>query len=168
MTKPQESALICLAFLLQKRFMPLIVGALVDVAAWLWVSLHTGTSMFELLIEFFRAGDVFITRNTPYSGIFTTFIADHSLSLYFSMATGISLAATFGYFYSKHKNAPKIFDSCWAHMISVFWCYSTSSNHYILVLPSIACLYVMIDFCFVLYFELTKESQKKTLPDESA
>lgn len=150
MSKPQEAALICFTFLLQKRFMPLIVGALVDIAAWLWVSLHTGTGMFELLVEFLNASHRFayaftnpIYKLKAYYGIFTNIVADPSTAMTLSMVVGIIFVAFFWYLYSKHKDAPKVFDSCWAYMASVFWCYSTSSNHYTLALPSIVSLYIM-------------------------
>lgn len=144
MTKPQQAALICLAFLLQKRFMSLIVGALLDIVAWLWVSIHTGTGMFELLAEFLKSTDMFIYVNQGilYYGIFTSLFTDPSTALMFSMSAGIIFVVFFWYFYGKHKEAPEVFNLCWAYMASTFWSHSTM-NCYVLALPSAVCLYIM-------------------------
>lgn len=145
MSKPQEAGLICFAFLLQRRFLPLIIGAVIDIAAWFYMSVLTGSGMTTLLQEFLLSsadtGDEL--RN---SGIFTLIIENPSLAVFCSMLTGIILTILLTRYYSTHKKpeVPEDFTLCFAYIFSPIWCYTTNSAHFILLLPVIVCIYIMM------------------------
>ncbi len=142
MSKPQDAALICFAFLLQKKFLPLIIAAVVDIAAWFYASVLTGSGMIKLLEEFAYLNII----GQHSSGIFATLISNSSVSMFCSMATGIILTAICMY-YSSHENknnAPKDFSLCFGYIFTAFWCYSTNTNFYTLLFPIAVCLYFMM------------------------
>ena len=145
MTKPQEGGLICFAFLLTKRFLPLIIGAVIDIAAWFYMSVLTKTSMIALLQEFFGRFSVAGGENRN-SGLFTLVFENPTLATICSMTAGIILVTLFTRYYSAHRKSdiPEDFTLCFAYMFSPIWCYSTNAAHYILLLPTIVCLYIMM------------------------
>ena len=148
MTKPQCAGLVCLAFLLEKRFLPLVIGGLIDAAGWIYASVITGTGMIDLLMEFLAQGHKVVSgaswASRFYVGICTVFFDDFNNGLKFSMLAGIIFTAVFWYIY-RRSSAPKYFSLCFACIAQTFWSYSSSSDHYVLLLPSIACLYIMMN-----------------------
>ena len=145
MTKPQEGGLICFAFLLQKRFLPLIIGAVIDIAAWFYMSVLTGRGMIELIQEFFSRFSVAGGENRN-SGLFTLAFENPTIATICSMITGMILVIAFLRYYSAYRKSdvPEEFSLCFAYMFSPIWCYSTNSAHFILLLPAIVCLYLMM------------------------
>ena len=142
MVKPQDALIICFAFLLGKRFMPLVVAAVVDLAAWLCVSLMTSRGMIELLKEFMMKGAGSVNR---YSGILTLFFSNRTIALIASMTVGIVFVLLMDYIYSRRTTRDnEHFRLCFSYVASVFWSYAYWCDNYVLLFPAIVCLYIMI------------------------
>ena len=85
MIKPQDTVIVCLVFLMMKKFKPLIVAAVIDVSAWFAVSVLTRKGMLELLRLFLFSPHR--NESASFSGIFT---------LAFEPMTAIAASMLFG------------------------------------------------------------------------
>lgn len=141
MVKPQIALPFCLTLLLMRQFKIIFIAAVIDVAAWLIVSFMFETSPLILLNEFLATG---AGGSTSYAGIFTLFTAaDHNLAMKLSMLAGIIYIFVGYKFLSDCKiSAFKFFPACIA---STFWCYSFYNDFYIFILPTIVCVFLMIE-----------------------
>ena len=141
MVKPQMALIFCLTLLLMRQFKMLFIAAAIDIAAWLIVSFITNTSTIILLTEFLSV-DIGGSKN--YCGIFTLFTAsDYNLAMWLSMLAGIIYVVIGHKFFGDCKIcAFKFVPACIAE---TFWCYSFYNDFYILILPSIFCVYLMIE-----------------------
>ena len=159
MVKPQVALIICLGFMLQKRFMPVTIAAVIDIAAWLCVSIMTKTNMLMLLKEFLMSGTGGSYR---YSGIMTPFISNNTAALIASMLIGIIFVLLMQYLFSNNLNEEyHSFSLIFAYIASNFWCYRFNSDNYVLLVPSLICLYIatsskklyeyILWFCAVFY-----------------
>lgn len=140
MVKPQLALIFCLPLLLMRRFKMVVIAALIDISAWLIVSIMTSTSPTTLLTEFLSA-DIGGSKN--YAGIFTLFTAsNYNLAMLLSMLAGIIYVIVCHKLLSDCKIcAFKFFPACIA---ATFWCYSFSNEFYILILPAIVCIYLIV------------------------
>ena len=139
MMKPQDALIVCFAFLLHRNYKLLITAAIVDIAAWFTLSVIVHKGMFELLWEFLFASE----RQTGFvAGIFHPFFENYVTSLIMSMLSGI----IFVFLLYKYLPAdmPGLFKAYPACMASVFWCYSYSTDCYILIVPAILCIWLMM------------------------
>ena len=145
MVKPQDAAIVCVALLLMKRFVPVLVAALIDISAWAVVSFIVKRGMLELISEF-----LFSSQRTgtdpdainPFAGIFTLATDNFLLSVAASMVFGI----IFVYIMYRCLPAemPEIFKIYPAFMTVTFWCYSYVLDSYVLIIPTCLCLWLMI------------------------
>lgn len=142
MVKPQIALIVCILFLLQKRFISLATAALIDIAAWFYASLKTGTGMIALLQEFMLKG---AGSDRRYSGIFTIFLENRTYALTLSMIAGILFVLIFHYLCRMNfKNDKYNFAMCFSFMASTFWSYSYNNDNYVLLLPAVICIYIML------------------------
>ena len=141
MVKPQIALIFCLTLLFMRQFKILFIAAVIDILAWLIVSLMTSTNPIILLTEFLSLD---VGGNKNYSGIFTLFTAsDYNLAMLLSMFAGIIYVCIGHQLLKDCKiSAFKFFPACIA---STFWCYSFYNEFYILILPAIVSVYVMIE-----------------------
>ena len=138
MVKPQCAVIVCLAFLLMKKFKPVIVAAVIVLSAWLAVSVLTHKGMLELLRLFLLSpnrNEVHIT-----AGIFTLLL-DPMKSLIASMIFGIVFMWVLQYLLP--QEIPEHFKIYPAFISLTFWCYSNFSDYYVLVILALLCLYLM-------------------------
>lgn len=143
MTKPQNALIICFALLLSKKFVPVIVAAVIDISAWLAASVLTGTGMIELLREFAATG---AGGSGRFSGIFTVFVQSGQLALILSMAAGIAFVFVMSCIFRRRSvSDPHSLSLCFSYVASTFWCYAFDNDNYVLLLPAIVCVYIMMN-----------------------
>lgn len=153
MVKPQISALVCLSFLLQRKYKPIFVAALIDIAAWLFVALIVRTSPVQLVRDFLSVATDSKTANN-FKGIATILkglISDsHILPL--SMSIGIIFVLIF-HFLLKNKQSSlyAFFPACIA---AYFWSYSYGNDRFILFIPLMLAIFFLED---------AKSAQKQVL-----
>ena len=145
MVKPQDAAIVCVALLLMKRFVPVIVAAVIDIAAWAAVSVILKRGMLELITEFLFSSDrVSSTPDAvnPFAGIFTLTTDNFLLSVAASMIFGI----IFVYVMYRYLPAdmPEMFKIYPPFMAMTFWSYSYVLDSYVLIIPACICLWLMI------------------------
>lgn len=138
MVKPQAAAIVCLAFLMAGKLKPIIVAALVDVSAWLAVSVLTHKGMFELLRSFLFASDR--AEGSVFAGIFTLVFESRITAMVASMILGMIFACLLQF--ALPRKTPNLFRIYPACMAATFWCYSTNNDCYVLVIPAILCIYL--------------------------
>lgn len=142
MTKPQISALICVSFLLQKRWKAIAVAALLDIFAWIVSAMLTKTNPLTLLEEFFASN---VGGGNQFNGILTlagSLFPNARLTMAFSMAIGIALVIAFHF--SLHKTPLPFFRFYPACIIATFWSYTFWNDNFIMLIPILTCLYVML------------------------
>ena len=145
MVKPQDAAIVCVALLLMKRFVPVLIAAVIDIAAWAAVSVILKRGMLELITEFlFHSDRVSSTPDAvnPFAGIFTLTTDNFLLSVAASMIFGI----IFVYVMYRYLPAdmPEMFKIYPPFMAMTFWCYSYVNDSYVLVIPTCLCLRLMM------------------------
>ncbi len=139
MIKPQTAGLFCLSMLLMKHIKPLIIGAAVDIAAWLAVSVITNTGMLELLYEFLFSSDSLSMTN---AGVFSFAFSNQLVSMGMSMMLGIIFVSVLQAY--TPENVPEYFRIYPAMLASAFWCYGNITEGYVLLLPAVICLWMMM------------------------
>ena len=139
MIKPQIALIVCFAFLLHKNFKSLFTAAAVDIAGWIASALVLKKGFLELLYEFFSASE----RQTGfYRGIFHLLFEDYAIAIAMSMAAGIIFVILM-YMYLP-EDTPSLFKAYPACMSVTFWCYSYSTDCYILIIPAVICIWLML------------------------
>ena len=139
MIKPQTAALMCLTMLLMKRVKPLIVGAVIDVAAWFIVSVMTKRGMFELISEFLFSSDKL--SDSFQAGIFTLAFNNGLIAMACSMLLGIIFVLMLHICIP--ENLPQYFKIYPAMLAANFWCYGNFTDSYILIIPAVICLWLI-------------------------
>ena len=140
MIKPQDAAIVCLVFLMMRKFKPLIVAAAIDLSAWFAVSILTHKGMLELLQAFLFSPH----RNEGkiFAGIFTLVFANPMAAMSASMIFGILFV------YLLHRGLPAEMPSLFkiypAFIAVTFWSYSTVNDYYVLIVPAALCAYLMM------------------------
>ena len=139
MVKPQTALIVCLDFIIMKHVMPVIIAAVIDVAAWFTASLLTHKGVFELIYDFlFSSGR---GESTPFAGIFHFVFQNFMTAVFFSMLAGIVFV------FVLHKylpdDMPSFFKVYPSFMASTFWCYSFMRDSYVLIVPALMCLHFM-------------------------
>ena len=138
MIKPQTALLFCLTMLFMKKFIPLIVAAVIDIAAWLCTSILVNKGMFELLKEFFMSPD---SQAMPHAGIFSLLSENQYIAMIMSMILGIAFVLMILKFLP--KKVPDYFKIYPACIATNFWCYMNITEGYVLILPTVICLWIM-------------------------
>ena len=153
MTKPQSTMLVCYALLLQKRWKPVAIAAMVDAGAFAMVSFLTKTPVITLACEFLSSNT---GNGHQFSGIFTLLFPNESrAAMLCSMFTGIVFVTIF------HRIWPKDTFSAFrlypALVASTFWSYTWNNDNYMLVLPALICVWIMLqtsEFLKALFWSL--------------
>ena len=149
MVKPQVAAIVCLVFLMMRKFKPLIVAAAIDLSAWVAVSVMTHKGMLELLRLFLFSPNRGENSFVIFRGIFTCL---------FEPMTAIAASMLFGilFVYCLHRflpdNMPEMFKIYPAFVAITFWCYSTVNDSYVLIVPALVCVYLMLITDKVVWF----------------
>lgn len=148
MTKPQTTLLIILIMLLEKNFIPVITGAIVDICGWIATSILLRTEPITLLIQFMH-NDVGNSEQSFY-GIFS-FLFKYDISrntvLLLSAILGIVLTLI-GYNCFKSINIEnKYIHECIIYTPAIlctqFWTYMWNNDKFMLAIPIIAYLFLM-------------------------
>ncbi|MBQ9479525.1 MAG: DUF2029 domain-containing protein, partial [Selenomonadaceae bacterium] len=143
MVKPQAALLICFAFLLQKKYRPLIVAALIDLSAWAVTSIMVERSPLTLLREFLSS-DI---GGNAFKGILTLAkddLPDGGWVMPLSMLIGI--AFVFVVQRSIERSASvglEIFMP--ASVAATFWSYSWDNDRFILFIATTVALLLMLE-----------------------
>lgn len=141
MTKPQVSAVICLAFLLNRKYKTLLTGAALSVAGWAAMSLLTGTGPAALVREALNAG---VASDGQYLGLFSglAFLGvPRLLVLLLSALAGMAYAVLLGL--RVRRTVPgdtpeaRALSYVPAFVASVFWFYKNGTDYAALALPAI-------------------------------
>ena len=139
MIKPQIALIVCFAFLLHKNFKTLITAAVVDIAGWLASSFMLKKGVIDLLIEFLSASE----RQTGFfRGIFHLAFDNYVTSIVMSMLLGvIFIVIMYKCLPGSMPSLFKMYPSCIA---VTFWCYSYSTDCYILIVLASLCIWLML------------------------
>lgn len=139
MVKPQDAAIVCLIFLMMKKFKPLIVAAVIDVSAWFAVSVLIHKGMLELLRLFLFSPHR--NEGAMFRGIFSLAF-EPMTAIAASMLFGIIFVCVLHYFLPREM--PEMFRIYPAFVAVTFWCYSTTNDYYVLVVPALLCVFLMM------------------------
>ena len=145
MIKPQAAAIICILMLIMRKIKPLIVGALIDIAGWLTVSIMTKKGMFELLYEFLFSSDSLAAGGGARGDIFMLFFSNQLVSIAFSMLLGILFVSIIYVYLQTRGGVPEYFKIYPAMLAANFWCYGNITEGYLLILPAVICLLIMMN-----------------------
>ena len=137
MVKPQSAMPLCLLLLFTRRFMPLIIGAIIDISAWAAVSFMVNKNMIEILKEF-----LFTKTDWYWGGIFTLAFDNFMAAMLASMLLGIIFIYLLIRFLP--SNMPEFFKAYPAFMTPMFWCYDSGNDFYMLIVPALLCLWLML------------------------
>lgn len=127
MIKPQNALIFCFEFLLLRQFQIVFIAAVIDVVAYLLVSLMTKTNPVKLMKEFLFSGS---DNEYAYYGIFTPLLPP-KISMYSSMIFGVLYVGIFHCLMSECS----IFRFVPVCIAATFWCYSFYNGFYVLILP---------------------------------
>lgn len=140
MIKPQITVPFCIFCLLYKKFIPLLIAAIIDIIASFICAFLVKENVIDLFLDFLthKTGG----GMTSY-GIFTIFCrSDYYRALFPSMLFGVILIFIC-YKLLKCKSNNLIIFSIPA-LIANVWSYTWSSDYYILILPAMACVYAFL------------------------
>lgn len=144
MMKPQIAMIVCFAYLLNRKWMPLFVAAAIDISGWICTSIVTHTSPFELLKGTFSKGTV---SNLQYLGLLS-FLQNYGMNrnvvLLLNIFIGILFTYILWYYLKKRCKVPKdalilYAPSCAA---STFWVYKNGTDY--LILAFVAAFFVVM------------------------
>lgn len=144
MTKPQISMIICLVWLLNRKWKPLITAAVIDIAGWAASSAITGTSPLVLLKETFSSGTVSPKQYLGLLGFLQSFGVNSTLILMENMLIGI-LFTVGGWIYLKKKcgaEADSLILYAPACAASTFWMYKNGTDY--LILAFVAAFFIWL------------------------
>ena len=147
MTKPQISMIICLVWLLNRKWKPLFTAAVIDIAGWGVTSVMTGTSPLILLKETLSSGTVSPKQYLGLFGFLQTFGINSTLILLLNMIVGILFTAG-GWFYLRKKCEVRE-DSLVLYVpacaASTFWMYKNGTDYLILVFVAAFFIYLCLE-----------------------
>lgn len=146
MIKPQTGLLVCLAFLLQKRFKPIFIAAAIDFISWGIAALLTKTSPLALLKDFLSIKDVGGVK--AYNGLFTflkILTPENSIPLILSMGAGIIFVITFHFLWkTENRELDSAFSFVPTFIATTFWSYRHDYDFALLVVPAIFYVYAFL------------------------
>lgn len=134
MVKPQVTAVVCVIYLLNRRWKPLFFAAAIDIAGWAVTCLLTKTDPSTLLLQTFSSGTA---SDGQYLGLLSAlrFLGtDSSLILLMNMALGLAYAVGGWLYLRRHSGlsagSPALYlPACVA---STFWMYKNGTDYSIL------------------------------------
>ncbi len=134
MSKPQIAAIICIVFLLNKKFTVLGIAAAIDIAAWIGMGFLTDTNIIELLLQTFSSGTA---SDAQYLGLFSVlqYIGIPKMAvLAANVLFGVSYTVIMRlYLKSKgHEKGNSFVLYVPACIASVFWIYKNGTDYMIL------------------------------------
>lgn len=134
MMKPQIAAIVCVVFLLQKRWKVLFTGASIDILGWLVTSVITKVSPLELLTSTFSSGTA---SEFQYLGVLSVLQycgLDKSLVLVLNVAVGFIYTIGLWYYLKKNKtaNEDELILYMPACIASTVWIYKNGTDYAIL------------------------------------
>lgn len=144
MTKPQIAAIICLVYLLNWKWKPLVIGAVMDLAGWAATGIITKTSPFLLLKETFSSGTASDKQYLGLLSVMQAFGWNKTVILILNVMIGI-LYTILLWRYLKKRVQP---EACrWllyapACIASTFWIYKNGTDYLILVYAA-ACFLIL-------------------------
>ena len=147
MTKPQISMIICLVWLLDRKWKPLFTAAVIDIAGWGATSVITGTSPILLLKETLSSGTVSPKQYLGLFGFLQMFGMNSTLILLLNMIVGILFTAG-GWFYLKKKcgvSDGSLILYAPACAASTFWMYKNGTDYLILVFVAAFFIYLCLE-----------------------
>ena len=140
MCKPQIAGIICIMFLVRGHVKPVLIGAVICLAAWVGASVMTGRPMLQLLAECFSSG--IDSPNDYYTGLF------HVLTLHGFNKNAILAANVFTglaymmllYNYLRKNIRSEVLTEFAAYvpacLASVVWMYKNGCDYLLLAYPA--------------------------------
>ena len=139
MVKPQVTLIICLGFVILKRYMPVLIAAAVTIISWFIVSLMIQKGMFAMLSDFLFSPNTGSEKG--FAGILSFVPGRYMTRLGMSMLFGIIFLCAVSHFLP--DDMPDMFKMYPAFMASTFWCYTYCNDAYVLIFPSALCVFIM-------------------------
>lgn len=155
MVKPQAAMLVCLYLLLERRYKPLVVAAVMVVGAWWLTARILDAGMLDLIGMMFGAN---IGGGGQFMGILSrplrgTPFAQHSLFL--SMAAGTLYAVTLYSIIKRRRPADRYLPLLPFCVATAFWSYNTLNE--LAILMPLAC------YCIYIFNKVSRLTQKMFL-----
>ena len=145
MVKPQIAGIICIVFLLNKQFKPIIVGAVIDILGWIATSVITSTPFMTLFSECMTSGT---SSERHYYGVLSplTFLGiDKTVVLLLCAVTGIAYTVILWYYLKRKGIDSTIATYVPACIASTIWIYKNGPDYMMVVLASLLLIYVCLD-----------------------
>lgn len=134
MSKPQIAAIICIIYVFEGRWKAIITAALIDIAAWLAVSLMTDTGIVDLLIQTFSSGTA---SPVQYLGLFSVIKhmgVEKGIVLMMNVFAGVTYTIGLWYYLKKKSDSAvnQLVFYVPACIASTFWIYKNGTDYMIL------------------------------------
>lgn len=145
MVKPQIAAIVCIVFLLNKQWKPIVVGAVIDILGWIATSVITKTPFMTLFGECMTSGT---SSDRHYYGVLSplTFLGvNKTLVLLLCAMTGILYTIILWYYLKKKGIDATIATYVPACIASTIWIYKNGPDYMMVVLASVLFIYVCLD-----------------------
>lgn len=137
MVKPQIAAIICIVFLLNKQWKPIVVGAVIDILGWVATSVITSTPFMTLFNECMTSGT---SSERHYYGVLSplTFLGiDETIVLGLCAVTGITYTIVLWYYLKKKGIDSTIATYVPACIASTIWIYKNGPDYMMVVIASL-------------------------------
>ncbi len=142
MIKPQVALPFCLCLLLDRRYRLLCVAAALDIAAWIAAAWMTGTGVLRLLAAFFGAGSGLGAQFRGVCTLLGRWIPNDTVVLACSMCVGMAYVLLLTHAFCKARRTGALWFFVPACIASTVWCYSFLNDNFVMVLPSLMCLWL--------------------------
>lgn len=144
MMKPQIAMIVCFAYLLNRKWIPLLAAAAIDISGWICTSMVTHTSPLGLLKGTFSKGTVSDLQYLGLLSFLQNYGMDRNVVLLLNVFIGILFTYVLWYYLKKHCKVPKdalilYAPSCAA---STFWVYKNGTDY--LILAFVAAFFVVM------------------------
>ena len=145
MVKPQNVAIVCIVFLLNKKWKPLFVGAAMDILGWIATSVMTTTPFMTLLSECFVPAT---SAERHYYGVLSPLsffgVAENIVLLMNAVVGVVYTYILWRYF--KQKGVQNTIETYVpAFIASTIWTYKNGSDYMMVVLATILFIYICLD-----------------------
>lgn len=144
MMKPQIAAIVCLVYLLNRKWKPLFLAAGIDIAGWIATGILTDTGIVTLLKETFSSGTA---SGEQYLGLLSFLLSfgwEKSLILILNVIIGIGYTLVLWLYLKKscalEENALILYAP--ACIASTFWIYKNGTDY--LILAFAAAFFVLL------------------------
>ncbi len=145
MVKPQITAIVCIVFLLNKKWKPILVGAVIDILGWIATCVITSTPFMTLFSECMTSGT---SSGRHYYGVLsplTSIGIDKTTVLLLNAVLGVAYTFILWRYLKKKGINATIATYVPACIASTIWTYKNGPDYMMVVLASVLFIYICLD-----------------------